>query len=800
MRHRAHTRPLQHPSFRPLFLMVIACQAALPQAAWATTKTHRKVVKIEAVKKRYEKMEMGEHNIPSDMSVLTKKQIRAQSSSQSIYSILKQTPSVNEYQQNVGPGTPVLTIRGVRMSQLAQTLDGIPMISLLSGGEGAYLNNNIGSVVSKGQIEGVQVYPGVAPPDRQGFATVGGTIAYHTLQPSVKRSADLLTRIGSFNTTEYGIEANSGTLKSAGGLRLIMRLTHTHTAGYIENTPARYTDFLFSAVKPYDYGLSQLTGTLIYNRGTGYLISSPLPVAQLNKYGLFYNYPLSEASTHETNNFITAIVGDRTYINRHLLVGVKLFYKGRNSTGSAYTNPQYINGSYPYRVNFNAPYFGFGPVGGPNNPNNGFSYDPAAVFGSYQAGEAADRTNQTSTTIGITPKVNLFLPYNDITIGGLFAHERGHGTQYFYGTLAMPEINGYNSYTGAGWGGYGYRTVYSGYIQDKIGLLHKTLHVEPGITVTEVHSRQYQPINLYATPDYPYTLANSDRAILPYLGLSYDITRKIVAYASYGKGARFAPIADYVLGPSGSSTHAPGAETVNAYEAGMRYVGRRLYLNLDGFLQNMSKMFSFYINYTTGFAQYENIGKERMEGAEFSGKYLLTRHWAVSGNASYTRARYLNGFAATDTPFEGQFGYVFRGDPLAAVPNWLANLGLSYRKDRFQGDIIGQYTGSQVTTYDLPPTESNPQLQDATTPNPGNRLAGYFVLNVGASYRIPIHQGVLRSLKVALNIDNLLNNHYYVHYYQVYKEYGFAAVGQPYDSAYPGEPRFIEISLSGRFA
>ncbi|RCN59242.1 hypothetical protein C4900_05920 [Acidiferrobacter thiooxydans] len=38
------------------------------------------------------------------------------------------------------------------------------------------------------------------------------------------------------------------------------------------------------------------------------------------------------------------------------------------------------------------------------------------------------------------------------------------------------------------------------------------------------------------------------------------------------------------------------------------------------------------------------------------------------------------------------------------------------------------------------------------------------------------------------------------HYDQVYKEYGFAAVGQPYDSAYPGEPRFIEISLSGRFA
>ncbi|MBU2787035.1 Plug domain-containing protein, partial [Acidithiobacillus sp. VAN18-1] len=78
-------------------------------------------------------------------------------SAASIYSILKLTPSVNEYQQNIGPGTPTLTVRGVRMSQLAQTLDGIPMISLLHGGQGAYINNqdnNVGSLVSMGQIEG----------------------------------------------------------------------------------------------------------------------------------------------------------------------------------------------------------------------------------------------------------------------------------------------------------------------------------------------------------------------------------------------------------------------------------------------------------------------------------------------------------------------------------------------------------------------------------------------------------------------------------------------------------------------
>ena len=103
-------------------------------------------------------------------------------------------------------------------------------------------------------------------------------------------------------------------------------------------------------------------------------------------------------------------------------------------------------------------------------------------------------------------------------------------------------------------------------------------------------------------------------------------------------------------------------------------------------------------------------------------------------------------------------------------------------------------------TYDLPPTESNPLLQDATTPNPGVKLAPYFLTNLQASYRVPIHQDHLSSITVSLNIDNLLDNHYYLHYYQAYKEYAFAGVGNPYAEAYPGMPRFIEVGLSGRFS
>ncbi|WP_414039633.1 TonB-dependent receptor [Acidithiobacillus sp. M4-SHS-6] len=816
-RNNLHSKPKHTANCMPqsskllLVATMFALYPALSSAAVAaTTDTTsvsssakpEKVIKLKEIKKKYERLLVGERNIASAMSVIGPTQIKHASSAESIYSLLKQTPSVNEYQQNIGPGTPVLTVRGVRMTQLAQTLDGIPMTDLLSGGQGAYLNNNVGTIISNGQISGIHVYPGVAPPDRGGFATVGGTVSYTTKTPPKKRYADIFTKVGSFSTDTYGFDASSGKIPGTDGLRIYTRLSQTQTNGYIQNTPARYTDFLFTAIKPYDYGLSKVTGTVIYNTAHGYIISAPNAVAQLDKHGIFYNYPLSEASTFQRNRYLTAILGDSTYINSHLVIGAKAFFIHKHSYLAGYLDPKYISPEYPYQVNFNNPYSGYGPLP-PTSAAPGViphTYDPVAVFGSYHAGEAAQINYGGSNTIGIAPKINIFLPHNDITIGGLVAQQTAGpgGGDYFYGTLNMPEIYGYNSYGDPA--GKAQRTVYSGYVSDKINLINNKLHIEPGVTLTGVSTSNYVPANLYGTPPHPYTLSNYDKEVLPYLGLSYDITHKIIAYASYGKGARFAPVDDYILGPSGSTTVAPGPETVNAYEAGLRYVGKHLYLNFDGYLQNMHGMFSFYTNYLTGFSQYANIGEEQMKGFELAGKYEINPEWTVSGHVSYTNAQYMNSFSANVTPFEGQYGYVFAGDPLASVPNWLAGLRIGYHRHNFHAALIESYTGPQVTTYDLPPTESNPLLQDATTPNPDVKLAPYFLTNLQASYKVPIHQDHLSSVTVSLNIDNLLDNHYYLHYYQAYKEYAFAGVGQPYAEAYPGMPRFIEVGLSGRFS
>ena len=59
-------------------------------------------------KKYYHELLLKEKNIANAVSEIDKKQIQSEGTeSGSIQSLLKQTPSVNEYQQNVGQGVPV---------------------------------------------------------------------------------------------------------------------------------------------------------------------------------------------------------------------------------------------------------------------------------------------------------------------------------------------------------------------------------------------------------------------------------------------------------------------------------------------------------------------------------------------------------------------------------------------------------------------------------------------------------------------------------------------------------------------
>ncbi len=731
-----------------------------------------------------------ERNSPSAVTELGQKQIDATGVNGSVATLLRQAPSVYVYQQGIGANEPVLTIRGVRGLEVAQTLDDIPMQDLLNGGTGAYLQNNIGGRFDLNQINGVSIYPGVAYPDKNTFGTIGGTVAYQTKRATNDAYVDVYGEVGSFQTFTEGFEVNSGSLDGPLGTgdnapKFLLNYKNEQTAGFIDYTGARYNNLEFAFDKPFDDGLSKFQATVLYNVGNGYIQSEPTPLPYLNKNGMFSNYNPSLLSQFQTNNNLSVLLKMDKYVNDNLNVGAAVFYLQSNTTLNSYSNINFftpvgtpnsliVGGAAPFAqtpAGFGLPAGFFGPGGALYNPNGGLPfYNPAASevpgtpgcpnyivngaggLGSSACGITGAFTSTHNDTYGFQPRLEYFAPEfwginNTIKIGGIAAKETQPTTQEWIGEGPNVPQTPYHQVNGlftSDVDGGAQRTIFQGYAQDKIDLFDNTLHITPGLTLEGTFSS-----NSYAIASQenygPFKDHKWDREYLPFGNVSYDFDKIMPAlngasvYGSIGESALFAPATD--IAPN-LAQGVPYASIVHLYEAGAKYNTSKLALNFDYFYQKVDRDFGFsqgQVGPLAGESIYTNSGQREFKGIEASGVYQLTDHFQLFGNVSHTLAKYLDSYLASVTVLEDQFGIAQKGTHITGVPDWLSNFGVEYdTKSIFRdGDTLsarfsGQYTGQQYTSYDLTGFENIP-IPNAPT-NVANPYAGATDPNTGKTY------------------------------------------------------------------
>ena len=604
---------------------------------------------------------LREKNSPSGVTELGSAQIAQTGVQGSTATLLRAAPSVYVYQQGIGNNSPVISIRGARGIEVAQTLDGVPMQDLLSGGGGSYLENLLGGHFNLDQISGVSLYPGVAYPDKSTFGTIGGTVAYSSLRPDNKYKVDLFGSVGSFGTWNEGFQVDSGRMNGFLGTgddapKMMLKYSNEQTKGYIDYTPARFNNMEFAFDKPYNQGLSLFSATAIYNTGNGLITPEPIPLPYIAQNGEFSNYSPDQQFVRQYNDYFTLILKNDTYINDYITAGLTGFYLYSDSYTDNYSNPSIYgpNGAPGSATVGGANPFNQTPAGFGNQSNyipGGNSYDPQAYF----YGANPDQTNcpaattaaftaagQTSPcgfnaqytrvhndTYGFQPRVtitppNVFGIANTIKIGGLVAKETSDATPganvgptYLGGTSEFPhgpanQIAGYDGGT--------MRTIYQGYAQDKIDLFQNTLHLTPGVTLEGTDSSATGDKILNGNPsasllasDYcqagnpclngQYKAHKWDREWLPFMNVAYDLDKVLPAargvslYASYATSALFAPTTDF--GPNAAGSGPPGASIVHMYEAGIKYNRRNLSLSFDYFYQHVERDFGFF-QYQTG--------------------------------------------------------------------------------------------------------------------------------------------------------------------------------------------------------
>jgi iron complex outermembrane receptor protein len=854
-------------------LTTVGASADTTTAQVAATVGQSSTTQSETVIVRATKRLLKEKNSPSAVTELGAAQISATGVAGSAGTLLRQAPSVYVYSQGLGDNAPELTIRGLRGLEIATTLDGVPTQDL-EAPNNFYLSNNIGGVFTTSQISGVSVYPGVAYPDKNTFGTIGGTIAYTSKRPTNDFYFDVTGSVGSFGTYTEGFELNSGAIDSPLGtgdnaLKVLLNYRNLQTQGFIDGTPNRENEMLFALDKPYNDGLSNLQATVIYNTANGLIENEPVPLPYLKKNGEFSNYPTNLDFTSESNDYLLVILKDDTYVNDNLNVGVTAFYRGNDQQTNSYGDLNLfqpgvtpdkltVGGANPF-IN-NPAGFGYGPYFGPPNYNGlgnygvfygtpGNTYNPFLLYptgskycpksfvnqwanaggrGAAPCGLNDEVTGGHSDTYGVQPRVEILPPdfmgiSNTIKIGGLFAKETSPSGYSYLGPVPQGSFDAANAggiASPSTFLGGTERTIYQGYIQDKIDLFDNTLHLTPGGTVEGTFSSLLDPLAFGShtpaapgDPYGPYKAVKWDRDYLPFFNVSYDFDKVLPAltglsvYGSTGQSALFAPVTDF--GPN-TAGPPPGASIVHLYEGGVKYNTSTISATIDYFYQKIDRdfgYFSFQSGPQAGLTEYSGYGQRETKGVEAAITYQLTPEIQLFGNGSHLLAKYLTSGFALDTVAEDQYGIAFKGTPETGIPDWVSTFGIDYDRkstlldnDALHVRFQGTYTGHQYTSYDLngnaylqpssfsgleplnytgctgnPSTQTNGcpaytrynQITGATTYDPKGGISPFVVFSLDASYTLPTPQlPVLKRLVFDANIQNLFDQRYFQYFYK----------------------------------
>ena len=705
--------------------------------------------------------------------VISAKIVRRASPMQNAQTILATKPSINATSAGPNGVRSTITFRAFTSGQFSETFDGIPLNGMFNGGTTNQASYRNAVPLTLNDISGVNIYNGINNPSVNSYNSLGGTINYQPRQPSKTMGGSVGMGYGSFGTFQWNALFNSGSID---GFRSLFAYNRQTSNGWLQNSGNRNTNYYYAGILPYDHGMSKVSAYVIVNNNVGYTPHS-VPQALIQQYGDNYNWPLNYSTTSNNDTELTAILGDKSTVSRHVILGAKFYVHNNDYHRTSYANPAFDqSATQPYYLPNQGTGYPFW-LSYPVPP----TYDPSAIFGSTHYGTDYHLYEGISTALGFSPKAQFILPHNLVTLGGNVAYGMLHSAEYWYGAYAMPKVPQYNN----AWDEHDSRLMSSVYMQDNISLLHGMVHITPGIKYLYAYTVSSDDIGFY----YPIggSVANSQAFTSPTIGISYAPLHGLSFYGSWGRNIKFPNIGAYYSNiaeqnNAGQYVIAPVTvqpEYVTDYELGTRYRHDGFKGSVDAYLEQFKNTFLTNTN-SSGISNTYNGGSSRYEGVELAleqrlGHFLLG-HWAAFANYSYNQAVFTSSFNSTYA------GSVLAGQPLANVPKNMFNVGLNWGYHHIHAHIDGKYVSTQYVNQ-----------QFAGTPT-SQTIPSYFLLNLGVEDTIPIHTDHVKSVKLSLNIDNLLNRHYFPRGFSNTDYYG-----NTYLSVLQGMPRFVFGSVTLKF-
>lgn len=734
-------------------------------------------VKIGGVSKSASKIEHS--TIPRKAtyseSTIGKRRIDTASPGANAQTLLNQLPSIVATSSGPNGMRTNIQFRAFNDGQFSETFDGIALNDLFNAGVvnvGSQRNN---TPVTLDDFQQVQIYRGVNNPSVNSYNSLGGTINYVPRGASAIAGGQAGISYGSFNSLGFHVRLNTG---SVDGVRQLLSFHRSISDSWLQNGKDQNNNFYYTFNAPTFGGTGKIYGYFTYDHNLGETPHT-VPIALVEQYGPKYNWPLNQTYSHNIDTQYMAILGASQNFTPVLNGGIKFFFGADNYLRTSYTNPAFLQGpNMPYSLPNSSASYPFSPSAGIT------TYDPLAMFGSYATGSQYHFYGSSSTQIGVQPQFTVDLPHNTVIIGGNITSGHLHSREYWYGTQPVPQIPGYNN----AWNEHDLRTLASAYIQDKISLFHDRLTITPGVKFIHAITKSHDAVGFYYP--IPGSVSDVQSFTSPTIGASYAFTHNITAYLAYGENIKFPSIGAYygnigVTDSAGQPIVQPLSikpEYVKDSEAGVRYTRGGFTAAVDYYRENFTNTFINSTSLVTGATTTSNGGNSRYDGEELqvidhAGRLgRLPGDWSAYFNYAHNNAKFLNSFSSVYA------GTVQAGQPLANVPQNLLSGGATWTWHGWMVDGNAQYVGVEYLQQGL-----------AGTPT-SLKSPPYFLLNLGIQKTIPVHVGRVNALRVALNLDNLLNRRYYTTD-KVYQDYN----GNNYQSVLLGAPRAFYLSVTALF-
>lgn len=304
---------------------------------------------------------------------------------------------------------------------------------------------------------------------------------------------------------------------------------------------------------------------------------------------------------------------------------------------------------------------------------------------------------------------------------------------------------------------YKVRTL-AGYIQD-VWKPTRAFTITGGLRYD--HWKNYD--NYFSAFSDPRPKDRTDSNLSPKLGVRYNFSDDVSAWANYGVG--FKPPTSTQLyddRTSGGNPRQPNpdlkAEKTQSWELGVeKWFGDYVRTNLVGFYNYTDdKILSWFD--TDNVWINKNIGGAESYGAEFSAAWYFSNQLTVSANYTYNRATIDKN---PSTPSR-------EGNTLPFSPEHKANIGIRYeQKNDYSIGIFARYLSEQFTNDDN--TRQNANGADLM-------MNSSFVVDLKATKYFPVSWGMVKQVGVSFSVDNVFGENYRAYY--MYEDPGTVFSGQ----------------------